>query len=86
MSNLFEWLGRLRIIASPLVVGLIAGGLFYLWKPDTTGIAIGSIIALSGLVLGIRWANRKAKGKGTIWFLARILGTPAVDESEKEDP
>ena len=79
-----EALGWLQIVASPLVAGLIIGGLVYLAKRDTIGLTIGIIIASIGLVVGIVWATKVWRTKGTVNFMSRLLGTPELNKKDSE--
>lgn len=45
---------------------------------------MGIIVATIGLVIGIIWATRQWKGKGTIWFMSRIMATPELDNPDEE--
>jgi hypothetical protein len=63
-----EAFGWLQIVASPLAAGLIIGGLVYLAKRDAIGLAIGIGIALIGLTVGVIWATRVWRRKGTSKF------------------
>jgi hypothetical protein len=85
--NLFEFfielLGGLRIVASPLLGGLIAGGIVYGMKQDTVGLVAGIVIAASGLIIGIVWATRVWKKHGTMQFLSRINASPELDSREE---
>jgi predicted membrane-bound dolichyl-phosphate-mannose-protein mannosyltransferase len=79
-----EAFGWLQIVASPLVAGLIIGGLVYLAKRDTIGLSIGIGIALIGLIVGVIWATRVWRKKGTVDFMSRLLGTPELEKKESE--
>lgn len=79
-----ESIGWLQIVASPLLIGLVIGAFIYLTEPNTTRLMIGSIIATAGLIIGIIWATKQWKGKGTVWFMSRIMATPELDKPEEE--
>jgi hypothetical protein len=81
-----EVCGWLQIVASPLLIGLLIGFIVYLTKPDTTGIVIGISIAALGLVIGIIWATRVWKRKGTIEFISKISATPELDKLKEQEP
>ncbi|MEZ4906074.1 MAG: hypothetical protein R2771_00095 [Saprospiraceae bacterium] len=74
-----ESIGWIKIVASPLLIGLIIGAIIYFPKPTTTRLFFGIIVAILGLVIGIIWATKQWKGKGTIWFLSRTMATPELD-------
>lgn len=82
-DELTEIFGWIQIILSPALVGLLLGGLFYLYSPDTLGKILGSTIALIGLIIGMIWATRVKKKNGTIWFVSRIMATPELDTKNK---
>jgi hypothetical protein len=79
-----ELIGWLQIVASPLLIGGIIGAIIYFSRPSTTRLVIGIIVTTVGLVLGVIWATKKWKRKGTIFFLSRIMATPELDNPRKE--
>ena len=79
-----EGIGWLQIVASPLLIGLVIGAIIYLTEPNTTRLIIGVIVATAGLVIGMIWATKQWKGKGTIWFMSRIMATPELDKPDEE--
>lgn len=80
---LTEILGLLQIVASPLLAGLVLGFLIYILVADTTGIVMGVLVALVGLVIGIVCATRVWKKKGTVHFMSRIMATPELDKHDE---
>ncbi|KIA82569.1 hypothetical protein OA84_10435 [Kaistella solincola] len=76
-----ESIGWLQIVASPLLIGLIVGAIIYFPDPTTTRLAL---VATLGLVIGVIWATKQWKGKGTIWFMSRIMATPELDKPDEE--
>lgn len=93
MFSKFEWLiavlGWLRIAASPLLAGVIAGALVYLPNPTPPRMSIALLFVAAGAASGIIWANRVWKTKGTINFLSGV-STTLKDEAqghlEAEEP
>lgn len=81
---IIELLGWLKIVASPLLAGMIIGAIVYLSKPDTIGLIIGISIAITGLVFGVIWATRIWKKQGTVQFNSRIMATPELDKKDEE--
>lgn len=73
---IMESIGWLQIVASPLLMGLIVGAIIYFPNPTATKLVLGIIVATLGLVIGVIWAIKQWKGKGTTWFMARIMATP----------
>ena len=83
LNVIFEILGWLQIVASPLIAGIVIGGVVYLAKRDNAGLIMGISIAVIGLTVGIIWATRVWKKEGTINFMSKIIGTPELDEKKK---
>lgn len=78
-----EVLGWLRIVASPLIIGSIAGFVVYLAVKGIAGILLGSLIALAGLIAGIVWANKVWKKKGTMHFMSRNIAMPELEQNHQ---
>ncbi|MCR9182832.1 MAG: hypothetical protein NXH73_07895 [Flavobacteriaceae bacterium] len=79
-----ESIGWLQIVASPFLIGLIIGAIIYFPEPTMMRLGIGTIVAILGLVIGIFWATKQWKGKGTIWFMSRIMATPELDYEDRK--
>ena len=83
MHRVFEYMmeiiGWLQIVASPLLIGLGIAAFIYFPNPTETRMIIAIIVAVLGLVIGIVWANRIWKTKGTMWFVSQISATPDLD-------
>ena len=79
-----ESIGWLQIVVSPLLIGLIVGAIFYFPNPTTTRLVLGITVATLGLVIGIIGATKQLKGKGTIWFMSRIMATPELDNLDED--
>jgi hypothetical protein len=89
MFKIFEYIteaiGWLKIVASPMLIGLGIGAINYFPNPTTTRLVIGISIATLGLIIGILLATKIWNTKeGTIWFLSRIMATPELDKKEAE--
>ncbi len=80
-----ELIGWLQIFASPLLIGLILGAIIYFANPSAASLVLGIIVSTIGLIVGVIWATKKWKGKGTIFFLSRIMATPDLDNVKKEN-
>lgn len=86
LTELFvEILGWLRIAASPFLIGLILAALIYFPQPSTTRLVLAVLSIFAGLLIGVLWATKHFKGKGTMWFLSRIMATPELDKPELEN-
>lgn len=91
MHKVFEYImeiiGWLQIVASPFLIGLGIGAFIYFPDPTLTNLIIAIVISLVGLILGIIWATKIWKTKGTVWFMSRLSATPELDnlvDTEKE--
>ena len=89
MHRVFEYIMEIiawfQIVASPLFIGLGISALIYFRNPSKTTLIIAIIVAVLGLVIGIVWANRIWKTKGTMWFVSQISATSDLDNlTEKE--
>ncbi|RZJ64411.1 MAG: hypothetical protein EOO50_15760 [Flavobacterium sp.] len=84
MSRIFEKftevIGWLQIVASPLLIGFIIGAIIYFSNANIFTLIIAVIIILFSLLVGIYFATKIARKKGTISFLSQISATPDIDE------
>lgn len=75
MIRIIEWfievIGWVRIVLSPTFIGLILAAVCYFKLPQGWHLYAAIPIALTGLLLGIRLANRKWR-TGTINFLSGV--------------
>ena len=83
-DRFFEVVGFIQIVASPLLLAAIIGFLVYISKPNTVRLIIAITIVLVGLIIGILWANKIWKGKGTIHFISRVNASPELDPPDEE--
>lgn len=79
---LTEILGALLILGSPTLMGALIGGYFYLNNPgaQTQWLFVG--LSALGLLIGIWWAVREWKSRGTVWFVSRLMATPDLDRKD----
>ena len=85
MSKLFEIIAWLQIVASPLLIGLGIGAYLY-YKNPTIGFLILAIgLGLIGFIIGILWANKVWKTKGTLWFISRVNASLDLDNLKSEN-
>ena len=82
ITEVFGWI---RIVASPLTIGLGIGAIIYYPHPTLTRLVLGIFVATAGLIIGIIWANNVWKGKGTVWFLSRVMASPELDNPDEEN-
>ncbi len=78
-----EVFGFIRIVASPLLVGVAIGIGVYVSKPDNVGLIIAISIAALGLLIGIIWATKIWKKKSTIDYITTAT-SPDFDVFDKE--
>lgn len=74
----------LQIVASLLQIGFVIGAIIYFANPRDGRLAISIFITLIGLIVGIIFATRVWKKKGTILYLSRDMATPELDNLDKE--
>ena len=80
---LIEIANWVRIVLSPLLISVFIGGFVVLGLQNTLVIVIGSLITLTGLIIGVIWATRIWKTTGTTWFMSRLVASPDIDEAIK---
>lgn len=80
----FEIIGWLQIVASPLLLGLIIGAIIYFPNPGTLRLVTGIFVATLGLIIGIVLATKAWKGKGTMHLVSRGMASPELDNLEDE--
>ena len=81
---LMEIAGWIQIVFSPLLAGVIVGGIVYLAIGGTVGMILGILVAIIGLIIGIIWANKIWKKTGTIHFISRVNASPELDNLDAE--
>ncbi len=82
MNTIFEIIGWLKIVASPVLGGCLVGLVVYLSFPVTWAIVVAAVLILLGLILGIIMANKIYKTQGTMNFLATPMRNPELDNKE----
>ncbi|MBI1184703.1 hypothetical protein GC194_10550 [bacterium] len=84
-TSFFEYLlevfGWLQIVLSPTLAAFVIGFVIYLYNPSTVGVAVVVSTTAVGLLIGVIWATKVWKGKGTIWFLSRLFDSHKPDEN-----
>ena len=81
LAFLTEAIGWLQIMASPFFIGLGLAFIVYISLPNTTGLILSGIVAISGLAIGIFFANKAWRKGGTVAFMSEIDKTPETDDS-----
>ena len=84
-ETITEVVGWIQIVLSPTLLGIAFGFGIYYNFPNRTGMIIGILIIVIGLIIGIVLATKKFKTTGTIHFLSRISATPELGNLEKSE-
>ncbi|MBQ0907809.1 hypothetical protein KBJ98_03725 [Flavobacterium sp. F-328] len=89
MHRVFEYImeiiGWLQIVASPLLIGLGIAAFIYFPNPTETRMIFAILVAVLGLFIGIVWANKIWKTKGTMWFVSQISATPDLENLTRKE-
>ena len=87
--KILEWLTSfiawLQIVFSPLFFGVVLGLMVYGIYPTTTGLVLGIALAVLGLTVGIIFATRVWKKRGTVDFISRVSASPELDNLEDNE-
>lgn len=75
--EVFYWI---RIVASPLLIGIGIGILIYSTNPNIIGMTTGIIVSCIGLLLGILWATKVWRKTGTSNFISKINASPELNK------
>ena len=81
-SLMNEILGALMIIGSPTLIGAAVGGYWYASNPNEQNQRLLVALTALGLLIGIWWAVREWKSRGTVWFISRLMATPELDKKD----
>lgn len=79
-----EIIGWIQIMLSPLLIGIIFGAIIYFLYPSKAALVFTIVIAIIGLLIGIIWASKVWKTKGTSYFMSEIMSTPELDPKDEE--
>ena len=79
-ETVFEVIGWIQIVASPLLLTGMIALVYYLSKPNSTRLILGICFTTVGLIVGIIWATKVWKKRGTMDFMSRISATPELDD------
>lgn len=86
--KIIEWLlsslAWLQIFISPAIIGVALGVIIWLNMRNVWGLSAAVIIALIGCGLGIAFAEKARRNKGTIEFMARNIAHPELGEKENK--
>jgi len=76
----------IRIFVSPLLAGIMIGGLVFLAIQGFWGWLAWGVLALIGMVSGVLLAEHARRTRGTVEFMSRVGATPELDRKEEQDP
>lgn len=79
-----ELIGGLQIMASPFLISLVIGLAIYLLRPGRTGLITAITLISLGLLIGLAWAVKIWKKKGTNNFISEITSTPEHQDSDNK--
>lgn len=79
-----ELIGWFQIVLSPLLIGLFIGAIIYFSMQDSLGLVLGIGVTSLGLIIGIVFATRVWRKKGTVNFMSRISASPELDNLDDE--
>lgn len=82
-----EIIAWLQIVASPLLISCLISAFIYFGNPNEINLIFSIAIIILGLIVGILWANKIWKTKGTSWYISQVSATPDIDEinNKKEE-
>lgn len=78
-----EVLGGIRIIFSFSASAAFIGYFIHRVWPFKWVEIIAYLMTISSFLLGIYITYRVSKGKGTMWFLSRVMANPELDDKEE---
>jgi len=84
-ENITEIIGWLHIVISPALICSGISAFIYFRNPNVTNLVIAICICLLGIIVGIRYANKIWKTKGTVWFMSRVSASPELDNLDNEN-
>lgn len=80
-----EAVGFVMIVLSPLLIGAGIGAFIYSKFQNNFAVVIWVLLTILGLIIGILWANKVRKGRGTMFFLSRVMRTPELDNEDNDN-
>ena len=83
-DRIVEIIAWLQIVVSPLIISSLISAFIYFRNPNPINLVISIAIIIIGLIIGILWANKIWKTKGTSWYMSQVSATPDLDEINNE--
>ncbi|RZL44128.1 MAG: hypothetical protein EOP00_21170 [Pedobacter sp.] len=84
LEQITEIIGWIQIVLSPTLFCSFIGSWIYYSNPNKTRLIVAILVILFGLIVGIIYATKIWKTKGTVWFVSRISATPELDKEKEE--
>jgi Flp pilus assembly protein TadB len=81
VAEIIAWM---QIVASPFLISLVVGAAIYFTNPTYTRLWLSLGIVFIGITIGIIWATKQYRRKGTVQYMSSLMNTPELDGEEKE--
>lgn len=85
IEKMVEFIGWLQLFVFPIVFFCVLGGILYYYNPFGFGLILFILSIVSGLVVGIWYANRVHKKEGTVNHLSTILRMPELEQKDSKE-
>ena len=76
LEKTIDAISWIQIFASPSIIGIVIGYAFEYYLDNSF---LFGFFSVGGIVLGIKFANKIAKTKGTTEFISRINASTDID-------
>lgn len=80
-EKIIDAISWIEIFASPSIIGIVIG---YACEYYLDNSFLFGFFSVGGIILGIKFANKIAKTRGTTEFISRISASPDIDEAIKD--
>lgn len=84
-ETVLDVLAGIDIIASPLLISAIPAGIVWFTTEGWVKAIVPILLLFIGLIIGIRWSLRVARGEGTFTYMNRINRSPELDKVTDAD-
>jgi hypothetical protein len=78
-----EVIGWIQIMLSPFLIGIFFGAVIYLPNPTSVRFYMAIAVVVAGLLVGVIWATKIWKTKGTIWYVSQVSATAELDKQNE---
>ena len=80
LKNLTSFFAWLQIMVSPCLLGALLGATAWWVIQDRPGVIVAGVCTVGGIGLGVWWAEKARRGKGTVEFMARTRRHPELQD------